>query len=39
MDELLKRGVVEIIPLGFLRGRTLDDCWVVADEMQNSTCA
>lgn len=28
---------VEIVPLGYMRGRTFKDCYVIADEMQNST--
>lgn len=28
---------VEVAPLGFMRGRTLSDCFVVCDEMQNAT--
>lgn len=30
-------GVIEILPLGFMRGRTFDNTIVIADEMQNST--
>lgn len=30
-------GVIQIIPLGFMRGRTFDKTLVIADEMQNST--
>ena len=33
----IANGVVEIIPLGFMRGRTFDNTFVIADEMQNST--
>lgn len=33
MDDKL----VEIAPLGFMRGRTFKNTWIVADEMQNST--
>ncbi len=33
----LSRGVVEIVPLAFMRGRTLNDAFVILDEAQNST--
>jgi phosphate starvation-inducible PhoH-like protein len=29
--------IIEISPLGFMRGRTFVNAWIVADEMQNST--
>ena len=29
--------IIEISPLGFMRGRTFKNCWIIADEMQNST--
>jgi phosphate starvation-inducible PhoH-like protein len=31
------RGTLEIAPLAFMRGRTFDDSFIIADEMQNST--
>ncbi len=34
---LIEEKVIEISPLGYMRGRTFKNCWVVADEMQNST--
>ncbi len=42
MDEdraqgLLERGIVEVAPLAFMRGRTLNDAFVILDEAQNST--
>ena len=37
VENLLSEKVIEIIPLGFLRGRTFKNCWIIADEMQNST--
>lgn len=37
--SLLEEKVIEIAPLGFMRGRTFKNCWIVADEMQNSTVA
>ena len=33
----MEEKVIEISPLGFMRGRTFKNCWIVADEMQNST--
>ena len=36
-DELLERGVIEIAPLAYMRGRTLSDAFVVLDEAQNTT--
>lgn len=35
--ELFEEKVIEIAPLGYMRGRTFKDAWIVADEMQNST--
>lgn len=37
IEALLNERVIEIAPLGFMRGRTFKKCWVIADEMQNST--
>jgi phosphate starvation-inducible PhoH-like protein len=37
IDTMLDEGVIEIVPLGFMRGRTFKRSWIVADEMQNST--
>ena len=36
-DELMERGVIEIAPLAYMRGRTLCDAFVVLDEAQNTT--
>ncbi len=36
-NKFRERGVVEIAPLGYMRGRTLDDSFVVLDEAQNTT--
>ena len=33
----IERGVIEIAPLAYMRGRTLDDCFVILDEAQNTT--
>ncbi|MGE5894591.1 MAG: PhoH family protein [bacterium] len=35
--KLIERGVIEIAPLAFMRGRTLNDAFVVLDEAQNTT--
>lgn len=37
VTALLEDKVIEIAPLGYMRGRTFKNCWIVADEMQNST--
>jgi phosphate starvation-inducible PhoH-like protein len=34
---LMEDKIIEIAPLGYMRGRTFKNCWIVADEMQNST--
>ena len=34
---LIERGVVEVAPLAFMRGRTLNDAFVILDEAQNTT--
>ncbi len=36
-NNLLQRGVIEVAPLAFMRGRTLNDCFVILDEAQNTT--
>ena len=35
--RLMEKGVLEIAPLAFMRGRTLNDAFVILDEAQNST--
>jgi phosphate starvation-inducible protein PhoH and related proteins len=37
VERLLERGTVEIAPLAFMRGRTLNDSFVILDEAQNTT--
>lgn len=37
VTKLLEDKLIEISPLGFMRGRTFKNCWIIADEMQNST--
>lgn len=36
-QQMIERGVIEVVPLAFMRGRTLDDAYVIMDEGQNST--
>lgn len=38
-ERLIERGVIEIAPLAYMRGRTLDDAFVILDEAQNTTPA
>ena len=37
MKNYLENGIVEIVPLAFMRGRTLNNAYVILDEAQNST--
>ena len=37
--RLMERGVIEIAPLAYMRGRTLEDAFVILDEAQNTTTA
>ena len=36
-EKLLERGVVEIAPLAYMRGRTLNNSFIIVDESQNTT--
>ena len=36
-SRLIQRGVIEVAPLAFMRGRTLNDSFVILDEAQNAT--
>jgi phosphate starvation-inducible PhoH-like protein len=38
-DRMIERGTIEIAPLAYMRGRTLDDAFVILDEAQNTTNA
>lgn len=38
-ERMIDRGVIEIAPLAYMRGRTLDDAFVILDEAQNTTNA
>ena len=37
VSQLLDRGVIEVAPLAYMRGRTLNDAFVILDEAQNTT--
>jgi phosphate starvation-inducible PhoH-like protein len=37
VDNLLERNVIEVAPLAFMRGRTLNDAFIIMDEAQNTT--
>jgi phosphate starvation-inducible PhoH-like protein len=37
VTELMEDGIIEIAPLAYMRGRTLNDSFVILDEAQNST--
>jgi phosphate starvation-inducible PhoH-like protein len=37
VEKLLERNSIEIAPLAFMRGRTLNDCFIILDEAQNTT--
>ncbi|MCP1638909.1 phosphate starvation-inducible PhoH-like protein [Streptococcus gallinaceus] len=37
MTRLMEREIIEIAPLAYMRGRTLDDAFVILDEAQNTT--
>jgi len=37
VTTLIEEKLIEIAPLGYMRGRTFKNAWIVADEMQNST--
>jgi phosphate starvation-inducible PhoH-like protein len=36
-SRLIERGIIEVAPLAFMRGRTLNDSFVILDEAQNTT--
>ena len=37
LEDYIKRGIIEIAPLAYMRGRTLDNAFVILDEGQNTT--
>lgn len=36
-EKLIEKGIIEIAPLAYMRGRTLEDAYVILDEAQNTT--
>jgi phosphate starvation-inducible PhoH-like protein len=38
VEQMRERGQIEVAPLAFMRGRTLNDAYVILDEAQNATC-
>ena len=38
-NSLIDKGIIEVAPLAFMRGRTLDNSMVILDEAQNTTCS
>lgn len=36
-EKLMEKGVIEIAPLAYMRGRTLEDAYIILDEAQNTT--
>ena len=37
VEKLVEKGVIEIAPLAYMRGRTLDNAFIILDEAQNTT--
>jgi len=37
IQDFIERGVIEVVPLAYMRGRTLNDAFIIMDEAQNST--
>ncbi len=37
VERMIENKEIEISPLAYMRGRTFKNCWIIADEMQNST--
>jgi phosphate starvation-inducible PhoH-like protein len=37
LEQFLEKGIIEVAPLAFMRGRTLNDSFVILDEAQNTT--
>lgn len=36
-QSLIEKGTIEVAPLAFMRGRTLNDAFIILDEAQNTT--
>jgi phosphate starvation-inducible PhoH-like protein len=37
VNKLIERNVIEVAPLAYMRGRTLNDAFIILDEAQNTT--
>ena len=37
-ERLVEKQIIEVAPLAYMRGRTLDDSFIILDEAQNTTC-
>ncbi|MGE4357196.1 MAG: PhoH family protein [Candidatus Omnitrophota bacterium] len=37
IERYMERGIIEVVPLAYMRGRTLNDSFIILDEAQNST--
>jgi phosphate starvation-inducible PhoH-like protein len=37
VEQYTEQGIIEVAPLAFMRGRTLNDAFIILDEAQNST--
>ena len=37
VEKKINNGIIEIAPIAFMRGRTLEDCYIILDEAQNTT--
>ena len=37
VEKKINNGTIEIAPIAFMRGRTLEDCYVILDEAQNTS--
>lgn len=37
MEKYIDNGTIEVLPLAFMRGRTLNECFIILDEAQNTT--
>jgi phosphate starvation-inducible PhoH-like protein len=37
VEKMIDKGIIEIAPLAFMRGRTLNDAFIILDEAQNTT--
>ena len=39
VEKLVEKGIIEIAPLAYMRGRTLDNAFIILDEAQNTTAS